>query len=175
MARPRRGVSGPRICNSSGCWRWFSRLVRITSKKTRPKCACELPDTLVWLDPSSPEFGILVSLAERAGSDPTGGEFSLKALPLFLSRLFLLQRSGRPGHDAIVTTVDQSGIRVLVNALNDPTGASSLYMRASALKVPAQGWDEGSPDPYTRRGLARRSTALGLLGFTIDSFTYRPS
>jgi hypothetical protein len=50
------------------------------------------------------------------------------------SRLFLLRRGGGPGHDAIVTTVDQSGIRVLVNALNDPTGASSLYRRASAPK-----------------------------------------
>jgi len=53
---------------------------------------------------------------------------------LFLSRLLLLRQGGGPGHDAIVTTVDQSDIRVLVNALNDPTGAASLYRRASAPK-----------------------------------------
>ena len=63
----------------------------------------------------------MVSLSEGddkavgARSDPTGGEsFPLQALPL--SRLFLLRRGGGPGHDAIVTTVDQSDIRVLVNA-----------------------------------------------------------
>jgi hypothetical protein len=75
---------------------------------------------------------------------------SLQALPPPTGRW------ARPRRD--VTTVDQSDIRVLGNAGNDPSGASSLY-KAGVLATSgwAQGWDEGSPDPYTRRGLARRS------------------
>src|SRR5512135_3238690 len=70
------------------------------------------------------------------------------------------KRRARPRRD--VTTVDQSDIRVLVNALNDPSGASSVSMASvRATNGRAQGWGEGPPDPYTRRGRARRSAASG--------------
>ena len=92
-----------------------------------------------------------------AGFSPQGS--SLPSLPP------PAKRRARPRRN--VTTVDQSDIRVLVNALNDPSGASSLY-RAGVQGhewLRAQGWDEGSPDPYTRRGLARRSSGSGLRGW----------
>ena len=70
------------------------------------------------------------------------------------------KRRTRPRRD--VTTVDQSDIRVLDNALYDPSGASSLYMAGvHATNGRAQGWDEDSPDPYTRRGLAPRFAGPG--------------
>jgi hypothetical protein len=136
--------------------------------------------TLVWLDLSSPKIWDWVSLpvgddtTVGAGNDPTGGEvFSLQGS--FLSRLFLLRRGGGPGHDAIVTTVDQSGIRVLANALNDPTGASSLYKRASAPKSRPKGGPRVPPIRTHNRGLARRSAASGSLNSSQDSLTHRAS
>lgn len=76
----------------------------------------------------------------------------------------------RAGPRRDVTTVDQSDIRVLINALYDPSGASSLYRAGiHTSKGWAQGCDEGSPDPYTRRGPARRFDVLEPYFFGISS------
>ena len=119
--------------------------------------------TLIWLDQSSPFFSGFFRLlvrakavgAARTRSDPAGLVFSLKGS--FLSRLFLPRRGGGPDRDA--------SLRRLINlifacwlthsmirqGLPRSTGRASGPPRARA-----QGWAEGSPDPYTRRGLVGR-------------------
>jgi hypothetical protein len=140
--------------------------------------------TLIWLDPSSPEleFGFAPSLPDGddqnagARNDPTGCEFSSKAPSL--SRLFLLRQGGGPGHDAIVTTVDQSDIRVLVNALNDPTGAASLYVRASAPKYRPKGGTRIPPPvhaSWTGPPLRRFGPSELVISLRRDSLTHRSS
>jgi hypothetical protein len=100
----------------------------------------------------------------RPSSAAAGGSFPLKAL---LFSRFLLRWNGGPGHDAIVTTVDQSGIRVLGNALSDPSGASSVYVRASRLERLGPRMGRGFPrsvhtswtgPPLRRFGPTRRTS-----------------
>jgi hypothetical protein len=74
---------------------------------------CQAPDFEFFRSPTSPP-GLW------PGEAVTSAFSLLKAI---LSMLFLLRQDGGPGHDANVTTVDQSGIRVLDNAVSDPSGA----------------------------------------------------
>ena len=100
---------------------------------------------LVWLDLSSPE--IWDSASRPVGDGPKVGSGERSSVVNPLPQGFFSSGSSSSGgageeahrHDAVVTTVDQSGIRVLDNALNDPTGASSLYGRASAPKYRPKG------------------------------------
>ena len=147
----------PMMVNGVG-WHWLSSTSRVGGvvrlRRTRR--------TLIWLDQSSPFFrdSFGSSSAPRPsarrgrGAIPRAWFSPSKAL--FSPALPPPQgRRARPRRN--VTTVDQSDIRVLVNALNDPSGASSFYRAGvRATKARAQGCDEGSPDPYTRRGLVGR-------------------
>ena len=117
--------------------------------------------TLIWLDQSTPASGFL--RPPRAHLLGVRGERSL-GVDFLSSRLFSFQAlpppQGRPARPRRhVTTVDQSDIRVLVNALNDPTGAASFYETGVHSGLWAQGCAEDSPDPYTRRGLVGRPSS----------------
>jgi hypothetical protein len=98
--------------------------------------------TLIWLDLSS-ALAVIPSdlLSVRSGSTqfvyPHAYRPAFKAV--FFSFLFCssaqshssIRGAGRTRRGTIVTTVDQSDIRVLVNACFDSSRATSLYKRAS--------------------------------------------
>ena len=100
--------------------------------------------TLIWLDLSSAfVIGPRDFLSVRAGSTQFVYPDALTLLSQGGLFLFFLPCSSAQSHSSIrgagrtrrgmiVTTVDQSDIRVLGNACFDSSGATSLYKRASS-------------------------------------------